>query len=303
MKIVFTMLKYFHICILFYCSLQTASAIQMEKCTHYQVEIKMRNSLKCLLDNINKVMESKYGNQFCNNLYQEFPCFNDKEKILSCVGDPNKKMLDASMKKVVDMVISPSLFPCASSNLTIIQEDEINLLKPENHTMTDKINEIVKFDKEMSFHPFKWDDLRYKNGTKINQMLKIFYMYGTYTLTKSEKCIKEKIFGLIVNLGFGFLDDWLLPCHIFYDITEECMEPNDYLSPRDTHFLRLMTITIYKGLLDLFLDTKHQEFVIKAYSNVSGYSRNSSKSDIENIRRDFGINITVIIISSINNWV
>ena len=106
-----------------------------------------------------------------------------------------------------------------------------------------------------------------------------------------------------MNLGFGFLDDWLLPCHIFFDITEECMEPNDYLSPRDTHFLRLMTITIYKGLWDLFLDTKHQEFVIKAYSNVSGYSRNSSKSDIENIRRDFGINIPVIITSTINNWI
>ena len=281
------MLKYFCICILSLCSLQTASALQMGNCTHYQIEIKMRNSLKCLLDNINKVMENKNGNQFCYNLYQEFPCFNDKEKILSCVGDSNKKMLETSMKKVADMIISPSLFRCASSNLSIIQQDEMNLLRPENHTMTSKINEIVKFDKVMSFNPFKWDDLRYKNGTKINQMLKIFYMYGTYTLTKSEKCIKEKIFGLIVNLGFGFLDDWLLPCHIFVDITEECIEPNDHLSPRDTHFLRIMTITSYKGLMDLFLDKKHQEFVIKAYSNVSGYNRNSSKSDIENIRSDF----------------
>ena len=285
--IVFTMLRYFCLWILFNCSLQTISAIKTENCTQYQIEIKLRNSLKCLLDNINKMMESKYGDQFCYNLYQEFPCFNDKEKILSCVTDPNKKMLDASMKQFVDTIISPSLCPCASANLTVMQADEINLLKPENHTVSNKINEIVKFDKNMSFNSFKWDNLMYKNGTKINQMLKIFYMYGTYTLTKSEKCVKEKIFGLIVNLGFGFLDDWLLPCHIFVDITEECMEPNDYLSPRDTHFLRLMTITIYKGVMDLFLDKKHQEFVIKAYSNVSGYNRNRSKSDIENIRRDF----------------
>ena len=65
------------------------------------------------------------------------------------------------------------------------------------------------------------------------------------------------------------------------------MEPNDYLSPPDAHFLRLMTITIYKGIMDSLLGKKHQEFVIDAYSNVSGYNRNRSKSDIENIRRDF----------------
>ena len=190
--IVFTMLRYFCFWILFNCSLQTTFAIKTENCTHYQIEIKLRNSLKCLLNNINKMMESKYGDQFCYNLYQEFPCFNGKEKILSCVTDPNKKMLEASMKKVIDAIISPSLFPCASPNLTIIQEDKINLLKPENRIMIDKVNEIVKFDKNISYNPFKWDDLRYKNGTKTNQMLKIFYLYGTYTLSKSEKCIKEK---------------------------------------------------------------------------------------------------------------
>ena len=83
------------------------------------------------------------------------------------------------MKQVVDMVISPSLFPCASQNVTIIQEDEINLLKPENYTLTDKINEIVKFDKNMSFNSFKWDKLMFKNGTKIKRDLNLLIIIIT----------------------------------------------------------------------------------------------------------------------------
>ena len=272
------------------CSLQTSSALKMGDCSHYQLERKFRNTLKCILNNMNEVMESDNGNQYCLNLHQRFPCFNDSEKILSCIDETNKILLETTMKHALDEIVSPSIFPCPPQDLANVQRiDEIQFM-PKNLTTSRIIYSFIKFDKKMSFNEFKWDKLKYKNGTAINYMLKLFFIYGAYTLNRNERCIREKMFSLIVNYGFGFLDDSLLPCHVFIDINEECMNPNDFLSPRDAKMLRNLVITIYKQLMESILDMKHYEFVLKAYNRISGYNKKSMNTDIENIRHDFQVN-------------
>ena len=272
------------------CSLQTSWAIKTDHCSHYQFERKFRNSIKCLLNNMDEMMGSGYGSQYCFNLYSLFPCFNDTEQILSCIGDANKVILENTIKHVLDEIVSPSLFPCPSQNLANIKGiDKIQFMS-KNATTSRIIRSFVKFDKKMSYDEFEWDDLKYKNGTKINQMLKLFSIYGAYTLNRNERCIREKMFSLIVNRGFRFLDDLLLPCHVFIDINEECMNPNDFLSPRDAKLLRNLAITIYKQFMESILDLKHNEFVLKAYYRIFGYDGKSKNTDIENIRHDFKVN-------------
>ena len=273
------------------CSLQTSWAIKTDHCSHYQFERKFRSTIKCLFNNMDEVMGSGYGSQYCFNLYSSFPCFNDTEQISSCIGDANKVILETTIKLVLDEIVSPSMFPCPSQNLANLKGFEKIQFMPKNVTTSRIIHSFVKFDKKMSFDEFEWSDLKYKNGTTINHMLKIFSIYGTYTLNRNERCIREKMFSLIVNKGFGFLDDWLLPCHVFVDINEECMNPNEYLSPRDAKLLRNLAITLYKQFMESILDMKHNEFVFKAYSRLSGYDGKSKNADMENIRRDFQVNL------------
>lgn len=272
------------------CSFQTTIAIKTDHCQHYQLERNLKNTLKCLLNNVNEVMKSDYGSQYCYNFYKRFPCFNDQEHILSCIGDEDKNILETLIKLSFDDVLSPAIFPCKPQPFNETQKLEKNLLKHENTTVTEIFQSIIKFDKKISFNGFKWDYLRYKNGTTTNHMLKAFYIYGTYTLKRNERCISKRIFPLIVNHGFGFLDDWLLPCHVFVDINEDCMTPNDFLSPRDTKLLKYLAITVYKQVMDSLLDIKHSNFLHQAYNQLSGFREGkSANGDIESIRRDFQV--------------
>ena len=272
-------------------SLYTTTAMKTEHCLHYQLERKFKNTLKCLLKNLNEIMKSEYGNHYCYQFYKRFPCFIDHEHILSCIDKENKNILETFIKRSFDDVLSPSIFPCKSKALTETRKLEKNLWKLETLKTNEIIHSIVTFDKNISFHGFKWDLLRYKNGTITNQMLKTFYIYGAYTLKRNERCIAERIFSLIVNYGFGFLDDWVLPCHVFVDINEDCMKPNDFLSPRDTKLLRHLAITFYKQVMESLLDIKHGKYLLLAYNQLSGFGNgNSTNPDIESIQRDFQVN-------------
>ena len=128
-------------------------------------------------------------------------------------------------------------------------------------------------------------------------------MYGSQTFNRHEKCIQEKMFPLIVNYGFGFFDDWLLPCHVFVDIHDYCMKPNDFLSYRDRILLKHLAITSYKLFMNSFVSNKSKQFVQLAMKQMS--SNSSNWTDLENIKRDleviihvhFSIHIFIIILN------
>lgn len=297
-------LKIWRVWMLLSCSFQTTTSIKTDHCSHYRLEKKFKNTLKCLLNNVNEVMKSDYGNQHCYNFYKRFPCFNDQENILNCIGEENKNIVETFIKLSFDDVLSPAIFPCKPQPFEETQKFEKTLLTLENATIAKTFLSNVKFDKKLSFHGFKWDLLRYKNGT-TNHMLKAFYIYGTYTLKRNERCIAERIFPLIVNHGFGFLDDWLLPCHVFVDINEDCMKPNDFLSPRDTKLLKHLAITVYKQFMESLLDINHTNYLQLAYNHLNGISEgNSANSDTASIRRDFQvIQIDLIYVENLNTCV
>ena len=101
------------ISILLSVQLHELSGIKTKYCPHFQFDRKLQKTLKCLLDNMNKIIQSEYGDRYCYNIYENmFSCSKSNDYIGNCFDKEYRHELEILAQWALDSIVSPSILPC-----------------------------------------------------------------------------------------------------------------------------------------------------------------------------------------------
>ena len=268
------------------------SGLKTRFCDHHEFESRLRETLKCSIHNLNKILTTEYGVEQCNNINRQMACLNNEGHIGTCLDEEKRRDIKFFTEWLLSLDISQLILPCPKLKTARkdFKKKKMETEKKYKSGNKELIASIISFDKNTSFNGFKINLMKYKDNKKTNKMLEAYYIYGSQTFNAYGKCIQERMFPLIVNLGFGLFDDFILPCHVFVDIHDDCMRPNEHLSDRDRTLLKQMAITGYKSVMEALIKKESRRFVIAAINAIDPkFNDNLITVAMKNIRHDFKV--------------